>query len=314
MTYVLLTPPILFFVFGLFAAYVRSNLTIPEAISKYLSLYLLMSLGFKGGVSLATNSWGIESVTALGLAMLMALLIPALSFFILRKFENTYDAAAIAASYGSVSAVTFVTASASLQSQGVPFGGYMTVALVVMESPAIVMAVLLANRARKQTGAPIGHILREAFTDGTHLLLLGSMAVGYITGEAGKKGMDPFLGAIYMGLLSMFLIDMGLLVVRSLREAQDLNWRLVVFALAMPVAAGLFATGLGEFAGLQVGDVILLATLSASASYIVVPSVVRYAIPEANAGKYFGLSIGVTFPFNIIAGIPLYTSIATALG
>lgn len=306
----LTSPPILFFIFGLFAAAVGSNLQIPEQISKYLSLYLLMALGFKGGVALATSPVGWTGVTALGLAMFMALIVPVVSFMVVRMATNTFNAAAIAASYGSVSAVTFVTGMAYVQSANLPVGGYMTVALVLMESPAIVMAVVLANLARQQSSMKIGSILKEAFTDGSHILLLGSMVVGFVTGEAGKKTMDPFLGAIYMGLLSMFLIDMGLRVVRSLKDSKDLNVALVAFGLIMPVLAGCGALALSHLFGLAVGDAAVLAILSASASYIVVPSVVRYAIPEANLGVYFGLSLGVTFPFNIVVGIPLYTTLS----
>lgn len=315
----LLDPAILFFFFGLVAGALRSNLEIPPPIAKFLSLYLLMSIGFKGGVSLAQTGFTPAMGWALLAALLLAFVVPAYAFVILRRKLGAFDAAAVAATYGSVSAVTFITATGFIERQGVPFGGYMAVALVLMESPAIIMAVLLASLVRSQSGtsaaaAPsLKKILHEAFTDGAHLLLLGSLAIGYVTGDGGKQLLDPFTGSIQKGMLAFFLLDMGLLVAARARALRSNGVFLTTFGILVPLANALLATLLARTFGLALGDAFLLAVLAASASYIVVPAVLRYAIPEANAGLYFGLSLVITFPFNIILGIPLYYAVLGSL-
>jgi hypothetical protein len=321
----LLDPAILFFVFGVFAGLIRSNLEIPPAIAKFLSLYLLMALGLKGGFSLAATGLNAAVLASLGAAMLMAVVVPALGYAFLQRVVPRMDAAAVAAAYGSVSAVTFVAAMQYVEHQGIPAGGHMAVAMVLMESPAIIMAVLLANRVRAHahTGSPVAaagaapvgntsirHILKEAFTDGTHLLLLGALAVGWITGAAGKTAMQPFSGDIYKGMLAFFLLDMGLTVARNFGAVRGRSPVLIGYAVVAPAVHAMIALGFAVLLQLPVGDAALLMILSASASYIVVPAVLRYAIPEANPSLYFGLSIGVTVPMNILVGIPLYTAIA----
>lgn len=323
----LLDPAILFFVFGAFAGAIRSNLEIPPPIAKFFSLYLLMALGLKGGASLAVGGLPMAGVLALLVAVIMATIVPLYSFLILRRRIGLFDAAGVAATYGSVSAVTFITAQQFLVDKDVPFGGYMTVAMVLMESPAIVMAVLLASYARTRqakeapagTAAPplaalsVKNVLHEAFTDGAHLLLLGSLAIGMVIGESGHAAMKPFTGLMFKGVLAFFLLEMGLLVARQLRESQArLAPSLVGFAILMPLVNAAVALALAYVFGLTRGDATLLAVLAASASYIVVPAIVRYAIPEARPGIYFTMSLGFTFPFNILAGIPMYYS-ATAL-
>lgn len=319
----LLDPAILFFFFGLVAGALRSNLEIPPPIAKFLSLYLLMSIGFKGGVSLAQTGFTPAMGWALLAALLLAFGVPAYAFVILRRKLGAFDAAAVAATYGSVSAVTFITATGFIERQGVPFGGYMAVALVLMESPAIIMAVLLASLVRSQTAPAAGgaaaaapslkKILHEAFTDGAHLLLLGSLAIGFVTGDGGKKLLDPFTGSIQKGMLAFFLLDMGLLVAARARALRSNGVFLTAFGVLVPLANAVLATLLARTFGLALGDAFLLAVLAASASYIVVPAVLRYAIPEANAGLYFGLSLVITFPFNIILGIPLYYAVLHTL-
>lgn len=331
----LLDPAILFFVFGVLAGALRSNLEIPPAIAKFLSLYLLMALGLKGGFALAASGLNASVATSLAAAVAMAFLVPALGYAFLRHRVSRYDAAAVAASYGSVSAVTFVTALQYLEGQGLGFGGHMAVAMVLMESPAIIMAVLLANRLRHaQTqsaglvltgggtaalGSPpsaapgLGRILHESFTDGAHLLLLGAMAVGLISGESGKAVMQPFSGDLFKGMLAFFLLDMGLMVARNFRAARNASPVLIGYALTGPVLHAGLALGLAWLLSMPAADAALLMILSASASYIVVPAVLRYAIPEANPAIYFGLSLGLTFPFNILLGIPLYTAMAQAV-
>ena len=328
----LLDPAILFFVFGVLAGTLRSNLEIPPAISKFLSLYLLMALGLKGGFALAHSGLSATVMVSLAAAILMAFIVPALGYQLLKNRVSRFDAAAIAASYGSVSAVTFVTAMQYLDANHMTAGGHMAVALVVMESPAIIMAVLLANTLRHtQVGAvavsstggaavatvggpnrgpPLGKILHESFTDGAHLLLLGSMAVGYISGDAGKAVMAPFSSDLFKGMLAFFLLDMGLMVAKNFSSVRGQSPVLIAYAGIGPLVHAAIALALSILLQLPVADAALLMVLSASASYIVVPAVLRYAIPEANPSLYFGLSLGVTFPLNILFGIPLYTAVA----
>lgn len=329
----LLDPAILFFAFGVLAGALRSNLEIPPQIAKFLSLYLLMALGLKGGFALAKSGMTPEIALSLGAAILMAFLIPTIGYAFLKNRVSRYDAAAIAASYGSVSAVTFVTAMQYLESSGLSFGGHMAVAMVLMESPAIIMAVLLANTLRQtasmhvsasSAGAAalgthaaqdfkIGKILHESFTDGAHLLLLGAMAVGFISGESGKAMMQPFSGDLFKGMLAFFLLDMGLMVARHFQDARKASPVLIAYAALGPVVHAGLALALAWALSLPVVDSALLMVLSASASYIVVPAVLRYAIPEANPSLYFGLSLGVTFPLNILFGIPAYVSLAQSV-
>ena len=316
--HILLDPAILFFVFGVLAGALRSNLEIPPPIAKFFSLYLLMALGLKGGFAMAESGFSGTVAVSLGAAILMSFLVPALGYHFLKNRISKFDAAAVAASYGSVSAVTFVTAIQFLETSGVPIGGHMAVAMVIMESPAIIMAVLIANSIRHQAGqggAPatggqsvsLKKILHESFTDGAHLLLLGSMAVGLISGESGKAMMQPFSGDLFKGMLAFFLLDMGMMVAKNFNQAKKASFVLIAYATAGPFVHAAIALGLAILLNLPAGDGALLMVLSASASYIVVPAVLRYAIPEANPSIYFGLSLGVTFPINILIGISLYS-------
>ncbi len=317
----LLDPAILFFFFGVGAALVRSNLEIPGALAKFFSLYLLLAIGFKGGVALSETGVTREAATAVALGVGFAFAVPLWSHAILRRRLGAFDAAAISAAYGSVSAVTFITAGAYAARQGVAGGGHMALALALMETPAILMAIVLANRARRDTlpargsGGPaadgrspagVSAVLLEAFTDGAHLMLLGSIAIGALTGTAGKATIDPLITGLFKGILLFFLLDMGLVVGRRLREARALPPFLIGFALVMPVVHAALALLAARALGVAPGDAFLLAVLIASASYIVVPAVVRYAIPEANPAYYFGMALAVTFPFNIAIGLPLY--------
>lgn len=312
----LLDPAILFFVFGMTAGLLRSNLEVPPQIARFLSLYLLMSVGLKGGFSLAHAGFGPQVVASLGAAMALSLLVPALGYLLLRRLLSRFDAAAVAATYGSVSATTFITATQYLQTQGIDFGGHMAVALVLMESPAILMAMALASWARRQealgaaaAGPSIGHVVREAFTDGANLLLLGSLAIGFVTGDQGKAMMEPFSGALFKGMLALFLLDLGLLVARQLPALRTVHPALLLYGVCGPLVHGLIAMGLAAVLHLGAGDAILLVVLAASSSYIVVPAVLRHAIPEAKPGLYLGLSLAVTFVFNILIGIPLYAGV-----
>lgn len=337
----LFEPAILFFLIGCFVAFIRSNLEIPQPVAKFLSLYLLMAVGFKGGQSLAQSGFSQETVTVILIGMLMALLVPAWSYLILRCGVGVFDAAAIAATYGSVSAVTFTVATQFVAAQQLPTSGGATVALVFMESPAIVMAVLLASWARSSGGAKLAPrattsaemeavmpeavapesktpvslkaVLHEAFTDGAHLLLIGSLVVGAVTSAKGAEAMQPFTGGLFKGFLAFFLLEMGLLVGRQLRECRDVGPFLVGFGLLMPPVHAMITLALARMAGTSLGDATLLAVLAASASYIVVPAIVRYAIPEARPSRYFTMSLAITFPFNVLIGIPLYYAVASRM-
>lgn len=332
----LLDPAILFFIFGVLAGAVKSNLEIPQPISRFLALYLLMALGLKGGFALAHSGFTSQVATSLGCAVLLAVAIPILGFCLLRRVLSGFDAAAVAATYGSVSAVTFVTAVQTLENQQVVFGGYMSAAMALMESPAIILAIVIANMLRQQpvtamagsiggtavltlpstpqrAGAGFGRILHESFTDGAQLLLLGAMLIGILSGDAGKAAMQPFSGDLFKGMLAFFLLDMGLLTARSLPQVRGKSPWLLAYAVLGPLTHASLALGLCALLNIPAGDAILLMVLAASASYIAVPAVMRHAVPEANPSVYFGLSLGITFPLNIIFGIPLYTYVAKAV-
>ena len=330
----LLDPAILFFLLGVLAGAIKSNLEIPPAISRFLSLYLLMALGLKGGFALSHSGLTANVGISLAAAMVLAISIPLMGYWFLRRFVAGFDAAAVAATYGSVSAVTFVTAVQYLENQNIDYGGHMAAAMALMESPAIILAVVLANTLRQKQTPPIvslssgvaglsgppnqqsisiGKILHESFTDGAQLLLLGAMVVGMMTGDAGKAAMEPFSGDLFKGMLSFFLLDMGLLAARNLPQVKGKSPALIAYAIIGPILHASLALGLAFVLNLPAGDGALLMVLAASASYIAVPAVLRFALPEANPSLYFGLSLGITFPLNILFGIPAYVSIAQSV-
>ena len=330
----LLDPAILFFLLGVLAGAIKSNLEIPTAISRFLSLYLLMALGLKGGFALSHSGLTANVGISLAAAMVLAISIPLMGYWFLRRFVAGFDAAAVAATYGSVSAVTFVTAVQYLENQNIDYGGHMAAAMALMESPAIILAVVLANTLRQKQTPPIvslgsgvaglsgppnqqsvsiGKILHESFTDGAQLLLLGAMVVGMMTGDAGKAAMEPFSGDLFKGMLSFFLLDMGLMAARNLPQVKGQSPALIAYAIIGPILHASLALGLAYVLNLPAGDGALLMVLAASASYIAVPAVLRFALPEANPSLYFGLSLGITFPLNILFGIPAYVSIAQSV-
>jgi hypothetical protein len=276
--------------------------------------------------------------TSLGLAVLLAIVVPLVGYVLLRRVLSGFNAAAVAATYGSVSAVTFVTATQYLESQHIAYGGHMAAAMALMESPAIILAVMLANALRQKqqavvNGAPqvvamtgsgaaalggpslgergphlsVGKILHESFTDGTQLLLLGAMLIGLLTGDAGKAAMQPFSGDLFKGMLCLFLLDMGLATARNLPAVRQQSPWLLAYAVLGPITHATLALGVAWLVAVPAGDAVLLMVLAASASYIAVPAVVRYAIPEADPSLYVSLSLGLTFPLNIVLGIPVYT-------
>jgi hypothetical protein len=314
-----LDPAILFFIFGVFAGSVKSNLEIPPQISRFLSLYLLMALGLKGGFALHKSGFTSEIAFSLGLAIFLAIIIPIIGYLLLRRTLNAFDAAAIAATYGSVSAVTFITATQYLDQFNIGYGGHMAAAMALMESPAIILAIVLANKARsahaknlntKQDATSISKILHESFTDGAQLLLLGSMIVGLVSGDDGQKLMAPFSIDLFKGMLAFFLLDMGIMAARNLTGLRGKPPITLLYAIGSPLSHALLALVLCKLIGLPLGNTILLMVLASSASYIAVPAVLRHALPEVNPALYMGMSLGITFPFNIILGIPLYTILA----
>ncbi|WP_108647711.1 sodium-dependent bicarbonate transport family permease [Polynucleobacter rarus] len=313
---ILLDPTILFFIFGIFAGLVKSNLEIPPQISRFLSLYLLMALGLKGGFALNKSGFTPEIMMSIALAIFLAICIPLLSYSFLKSKLAKLDAAAIAATYGSISAVTFITTTQVLDQLGISYGGHMAAAMALMESPAIIIAIILANRIRQQSPhnsrAPIslGKVFHESFTDGGQLLLLGALVIGLISGDAGQKVMAPFSIDLFKGLLAFFLLDMGLLASKSLGEIKGKPLITLVYAFGAPPVHALITLSLCHLLNIPLGDTILLMILAASASYIAVPAVLRQAMPEVSPALYMGMSLGITFPLNIIFGIPIYIAIA----
>jgi len=313
-----LDPSILFFVFGVVAGALKSNLEIPQPISRFLSLYLLMALGLKGGFALAHSGINADVILSILIAVALAVIVPLIGYTFLKTRISKFDAAAIAATYGSVSAVTFITAAAYLDAHGIAYGGHMAAAMALMESPAIVIAVIIASMVRKQASATtqvenpgsVGTVLKHALTDGAQILLIGAMIVGLVSGEAGKAAMAPFSVDLFKGMLAFFLLDMGLLAARNFPPLKSLSPWLVAYAVLGPVTHASLALALSTLAGLDAGNTALLMVLAASASYIAVPAALRLALPEANPSLYFGLSLGITFPINILVGIPAYTAIA----
>ena len=316
----LLDPAILFFLLGLTAGFLKSNLEIPPQVSRFLALYLLMALGLKGGFALSQSGFGSEVGLALWLALLLAVIIPALSFLFMRRLIAPFDAAAVAATYGSVSAVTFITAIQYLEGRNLTFGGHMAAAMALMESPAIIFAIALASKMRgklavqpgPQAAAPMGFkgVLHESLTDGAQFLLLGSIAIGLLTGQEGKLAMEPFTGNLFKGMLAFFLLDMGVSAARNLPKLRGQTPWIYVYALSAPLVHAALALVLGYGLGIKAGDLALLMVLAASASYIAVPAVLKHSMPEANSALYLGMSLGITLPLNLVIGIPLYVYVA----
>jgi hypothetical protein len=308
-------PAILFFVFGMLAGLLKSNLEIPQPISKFLSLYLLMALGLKGGFALAQSGITTEVSKGLGAALFLAILIPLIGYQILKRLTDPFNAAAIAATYGSVSAVTFMTAVQFLDAQNVIYSGHMSAAMAVMESPAILLAVFWVNgvRTHSQTQSTLHSFkqtLHESLTDGAQLLLLGAMVVGMLSGDRGKAMMAPFSVDLFKGMLSFFLLDMGLTAAKNISHLRGKSPLLVAYAVLAPIVHSLIALAIASALSLSLGDTLLLMVLAASASYIAVPAALKLAIPEASPSLYLGLSLGLTFPLNIILGIPFYFYLA----
>lgn len=304
----ILNPPILFFFLGMTAVLVKSDLEVPAPVPKLLSLYLLFAIGFKGGVELVKSGITQEVVLTLFAAVLMACFVPIYTFFILRLKLDNYDAAAIAATYGSISAVTFITASAFLTELGIDFDGYMVAALALMESPAIIVGLILVNLFTTDGKRDFSwsEVLQEAFLNSSVFLLVGSLLIGFLTGEHGWQVMEPFAQGIFYGVLTFFLLDMGLVAARRIKDLQKTGVFLIAFAILIPILNAGIGLLFAKFIGMPQGDALLFTVLCASASYIAVPAAMRLTVPEANPSLYISTALAVTFPFNIIVGIPLY--------
>lgn len=304
----LTNPTLLFFILGVIAAVVKSDLSIPDSTSKFLSLYLLFSIGFKGGQELSHSGLTTEIMVTLAIAIVLACVIPLYTFFILKQKLSVSDAGAIAATYGSVSAVTFISASAFLDAEGIAYGGHMVAAMALMEAPAIIIGVMLMRRydkasLRKQS---LGHIVKESFTNGSVLMILGSLAIGIIADTKQAEGIKPFTSDIFKGFLAVFLLEMGILAAKRFKAFLHYGWFVTLFALLIPPINGCLTVLITSFFHLEPGNQFLLAILAASGSYIAVPAAMRLAAPKADPGLYIPMALGVTFPFNITVGIPLY--------
>ncbi len=309
----LLNPPVLFFFLGVVAVAARSDLEIPQPIPRAISLYLLLAIGFKGGVELRQSDLAAAALPLLA-ALGMAVAVPLYVFPLLHRWLSRPDAAAVAAAYGSVSVVTFVTAATFVDALGLARNGYMVAALALMESPAIIVSTLLL-RARRSVAESAGwrELLRESLFNGSVLLLLGSLLIGAATSADGARALQPFTDDIFRGLLSLFLLDMGIVSARRFGDVRRLGLRLVVFALLLPIINAALGLAVARLVVASAGDAVLFVALCASASYIAVPAAMRLIAPEANPGLYVTMSLAVTFPFNIVVGIPLYASLVRAL-
>ncbi|PZV01833.1 MAG: sodium-dependent bicarbonate transport family permease [Leptolyngbya sp.] len=304
----ILNPPVLFFFLGMIAVLVKSDLEIPPPIPKLFSLYLLLAIGFKGGVELTKSGINQQVVLTILAAIVMACAVPLYTFFILRLKLDTYDSAAIAATYGSISAVTFITASAFLTELGMPFDGFMVAALALMESPAIIVGLILVNFfARDEKREFVwSEVLRDAFLNSSVFLLVGSLIIGVLTGEHGWEVLSPFTQQMFYGVLTFFLLDMGLVAARRIKDLQKTGFFLISFAILIPILNAGVGLLIARAIDMSQGNALLFAVLCASASYIAVPAAMRLTVPEANPSLYVSTALAVTFPFNIIVGIPLY--------
>lgn len=309
----LISPIVLSFVLGLGAAMARSDLSFPEAIAKGLSLYLLFSIGFKGGASVAAHGADLRLAAALVAGILLSFTLPFIAFALLRSLAqvSAIDAAAVAGHYGSISIVTFFVASSLLVERGIPAEGYMVAVAAAMEAPAILSALWLAARRGNADERDGGKIWREVLLNGSIVLLVGAFAIGWITGRDGLAQIENFIVSPFKGVLCLFLLDMGLVAGRGLLNSRGmLTPKLAAFGVLMPLVASVLGLVAGLALGLSLGGVVLLTVLCASASYIAVPAAMRVALPQANPGLSLSLSLGVTFPFNLILGIPLYLAMA----
>ena len=305
----LTNPALLFFVLGIISVYVKSDLEIPPNSSKFISLYLLFSIGFKGGQELSHETFTSEIAWSMLFGIGISVLIPCYTFFILKKRLNVFDAGAIAAAYGSVSAVTFVTAVSYLESQQMTLHGHMVAIMALMESPAIIVGLILIslfNKEETATKIQIPAVIKHSLTNGSVLLILGSLVIGFMANAKQAEGIKPFTNDLFKGFLAIFLLDMGITSGRKLKAFFSFGLFPLVFAIAIPLVNGCLFAVLSSFVTADIPNRFIFAVLAASASYIAVPAAMKITVPQANPGLYLPMALAVTFPVNITIGMPLY--------
>ncbi len=306
----LTNPALLFFFLGLIAVNVKSDLEIPPNSSKFISLYLLLSIGFKGGQELSHSAITDEIIWSLFFGVFLALMVPVYCYYILRMRLSVENSGAIAAAYGSVSAVTFVTTISFLELSNIPFGGHMVAVMALMEAPSIIIGVLLISIYNKEKGKKkktnFKHIIHHSLTNGSVLLILGSLLIGYLANDAQAEGIKPFTTDIFKGFLAVFLLDMGITSGREVKALVKKGWFTLAFSLIIPIINGCTVAVVSGLFIEEPGNRLLMSILAASASYIAVPAAMKLAAPRANPGLYVPMALAITFPFNITLGLPLY--------
>ena len=309
----LTNPTLLFFLLGIIATTVKSDLEIPESSSKFISLYLLFAIGFKGGQELAHSHFSSEIFYSIIMGLLIASLIPIYTFFILKRRVSISDAGAVAATYGSVSAVTFVSAVSFLEAQQIPFGGHMVAVMALMESPAIIVGVILMMQYDKEakTSGNMKNIIQHSFTNGSVLLIFGSLIIGFIADSKQAEGIKPFTTDIFKGFLALFLLEMGMVTAKRFSSFRKYGFFLSIFAILIPAINGCIVAFASSLVTESIGNRFIFAILAASASYIAVPAAMRLAAPKADPGLFIPMALGLTFPFNITIGMPIYFAIVS---
>jgi hypothetical protein len=309
----LTNPTLLFFGLGILASVLKSDLEIPASSSKFISLYLLFSIGFKGGQELAHSGFTQEIIYSLLFGVAFASVIPLYTFFLLKRKLSVSDSGAVAAAYGSVSAVTFVAAVSFLETQKINFGGHMVAVMALMESPAIIVGVILLMNYDKESrdSADLKSVVKHSFTNGSVLMILGSLLIGLIADTKQAEGIKPFTTDIFKGFLAIFLLEMGMVTAKRISAFTKYGMYVTIFALVVPAVNGCAAALLSQFVTNDAGNRFIFAVLAASASYIAVPAAMRLAAPKADPGLYIPMALGVTFPFNITVGMPLYFALVT---
>ncbi|MGF1573507.1 MAG: sodium-dependent bicarbonate transport family permease [Sumerlaeia bacterium] len=305
----LLSAPVLFFVLGMLAVSFRSDLEVPQPLPKLFSLYLLMAIGFKGGVELNHSGLNGTVLLTLGCAVLLSCVVPIWTYFLLRPKIGPHNAAALAATYGSISAVTFIAAGSFIEQAGLPpYSGFMIAAMALMESPAIIIGVLLlkSTTSTPEQNTNWGELVHESFFNGSVVILMGSLIIGGITGEKGMNDISPLVSGLFKGVLCLFLLDMGIVAARRLGDLARAGKFTIGFAMIAPLVHALLGIAVAGMIGLGTSDALMLAVLAAGASYIAVPAAMRLSIPEANPSIYLPMALAITFPFNVVIGIPVY--------
>jgi hypothetical protein len=304
----LTNPALLFFVLGIIAVYLKSDLEIPANSSKFISLYLLFAIGFKGGQELSHEAFTMEIGWSMLFGVLISLLIPLYSFFILKRRLSVFDAGAIAAAYGSVSAVTFVTAVSYLESQQLELHGHMVAIMALMESPAIIIGLVLISIFNKNEEEKIKKrsAIKHSFTNGSVLLILGSLIIGYIANAKQAEGIKPFTNDLFKGFLAIFLLDMGITSGKKLKAFFSFGWFPIIFAILIPLVNGCVVAMLSSLVTEDITNRFMFAVLAASASYIAVPAAMKISVPQSNPGLFLPMALAVTFPINITIGMPIY--------